>query len=470
MVVLARWGRTSANGGGGDLPPGGSAGEYQITRFLARGGCGAVYAARHRGTGREVAVKVLHGSLAASPKMVERFVREVEVVNLLRHPGIVQIFEIGELDDGRPFYAMEMLGGVTLDAVLRPDRRLPLDEVLEIVEPLCSALDAAHAAGVVHRDVKPSNIALEPGVPRVVKLLDFGIAKLTTPESGATGLTSAGRQIGTPSIMAPEQILGGPVDARIDVYALGVLVYRMLSGRLPFEASEPLELARQHLEQPPPPPSLRAPIEPALDAVILRALEKRPEQRYDSAKSFLFALQEAAGRAPVDRDSVHERLVPAVGILVELRARTEADEADDALADDLARLLDLAERRLRDEGFSVALATGNEILAVRLLPDDAEAAGRAQGAAISSALAMHRAIEARPGADGRVHVNLCVHVDRALVRARSAVEVVGGPLTKIGAWAPRDEVTGVCATPEAVAGVGQVAFPWPLVTILRRPS
>lgn len=167
----------------GQLRPGDRAGDYVIDAFLAKGGCGAVYSAHHRIALQPAAVKVLHSMLAMSPRMVERFVREVEVVNLLRHPGIIQIFDIGTLGDGRPFYAMELLHGTTLDTLLAPGQRLSIDEALQIFEPLCSALGAAHAAGVVHRDVKPSNVAVEPGLPFRVKLLDFGIAKLADRKS-----------------------------------------------------------------------------------------------------------------------------------------------------------------------------------------------------------------------------------------------------------------------------------------------
>ena len=431
----------------GQLRPGDRAGDYVIDAYLAKGGCGSVYSAHHRIALHPAAVKVLHHMLAMSPRMVERFVREVEVVNLLHHPGIVQIFDIGALEDGRPFYAMELLRGPTLDALLASGQRFSLEEALEIFEPLCSALGAAHAAGVVHRDVKPSNVAVEPGPPRRIKLLDFGIAKLTTPEMGPTGLTSAGRLIGTPTIMAPEQILGAEVDARADVYALGVLLYRMLAGRLPFEARDPAELARQHLEVPAPRPSLRGPVPAVLDAVVLRALEKRPEHRFESAAAFLNALELAAGRSPVP--DLHDVVVQAVGIQLDVRVHCADDEVDDELVADIGRVLDLAEPQLRAGGFSVVSATGNQILAVRPLPDQLAPRRAARDEAIALAGTIHRAILERPGPDPRIHPNLCIHVGEAVVNAGERCAIVGGAIACVASWAPREDVSSVAITPAA---------------------
>ena len=431
----------------GALDPGSLAGDYVIDAYLAKGGCGAVYRSHHRSTLQPAAVKVLHGLLATSPRMVERFVREVEVVNLLRHPGIVQIYDIGTLEDGRPFYAMELLGGPTLETLLAPGRRLTPEEALQIFEPLCSALAAAHAAGVVHRDVKPSNVAVDLGPPMSVKLLDFGIAKLTTTELQANGLTSVGRLIGTPTIMAPEQILGAEVDARADVYALGVLLYRMLAGRLPFEALDVAELKRQHLEVPAPRPSLRGQGSAALDAVVLRALEKRPEHRFEGASALLNALKLAAGRAPVP--GRRDFAVQAAGIHLDLRVHCRDEDVDDDLVADLGRVLDLAEEQLRKGGFTIASATGNQILAVLPFSDHADAPRAARLGAIALAGAIHRAILARPAPDPRIHPNLCVHVDEAVVRAGESHTIIGGAIAHVADWAPREDVASVAITPQA---------------------
>src|SRR6266478_5793915 len=177
----------------------------------------------------------LDGELAPSPEMVERFVREARVVNRIRHPNIVDIYEFGELDDKRPYFVMELLEGTSLASIVERRGRLSPAQALSYLEPVCDALRAAHAAGVVHRDLKASNVAVvKEGDPPRVKLLDFGIAKLVRTAPGERGLTAVGQRIGTPYAMAPEQIRGGAIDARVDIYALGVLLYQLLTGRYPF--------------------------------------------------------------------------------------------------------------------------------------------------------------------------------------------------------------------------------------------
>ncbi|MEP7124760.1 MAG: serine/threonine-protein kinase [Byssovorax sp.] len=437
----------------GDLVPGDTVGEYVIERVVAHGGCGTVYVARHGTRERRVAIKILRSALASSPRMVERFVREVELVNLLRHPSIVEIHELGQLGDGRPYYAMELLLGDTLDAVLRAEGRMPPNEALEILEPICSALRAAHAAGIVHRDVKASNIFLShEGGAAGIKLLDFGIAKLTDPGPRGAGLTTFGHPVGTPTAMAPEQILGEPLDERVDVYALGVLLHRMLVGFLPFRSEDPLELARQHLEDPAPRPSRTAPVPPAIDDVVLRCLEKRPEKRFDSVKSFLRALRLAAGELPEDSvvEAPGEKATRAAGVYLEVRVASQSDELDDAMADDFGGILDLAEEHLVDRGFSVVMVSGNAILAAHALTE-APAFGPQQ--AVDAGAALHLAILQRLDADRRVQVAIGLHVDDALVRAASPGEIVGGAIVRMASWAPPPAARGLFATPAALVGV-----------------
>jgi serine/threonine-protein kinase len=439
----------------GDLGPGAVVGQYVIDRRIARGGCGAVYDARLPRGARRVAVKVLHDFLAEQPKMVERFLREVELVNLLRHPGIVEILEVGVLPDRRPFYVMEYLAGGTLEDLLRAKGRLSPEEALDVLEPVCAALEAAHVAGVVHRDVKPSNIAFDEG-RRTIKLLDFGIAKLLAPDPRHAGLTTVGRQLGTPTIMAPEQLQGRAVDARVDVYALGVLLYRMLTGRPPFEGKTPGALARQHLEEPPPRPSRAVPVGPAVDAVVLRCLEKLPERRFASARSFCATFAEALGLRGDGPSSSRVARARGVAVYLELAVVDGDEDLDDALTADLGAALDLAEGRLREAGFTLPHATGNAVLGVRLLTGDARGL---RAAAVATAEALAAAIAAREGADPRVQVSLTVHADEVLVRPGPALELVGGALLCASAWAPARP--GLTVTGPTREGLGADPDPAP---------
>jgi serine/threonine-protein kinase len=442
----------------GILAPGAAAGDYVISELVARGGCGSVYRARHASLARDAAVKVLHASLAGQPKMVERFVREVRVVDLLKHPNIIEIYDIGCLPDGRPYYAMEYLPGRTLTKLLLEQGRVPPDEVLELLGPVCAALEAAHAAGVIHRDVKASNIMVDAGDPPGVKLLDFGIAKLLGAQAGAAGLTTDGRQLGTLTIMAPEQILGGLVDARTDVYALGVLLFRMLTGRLPFEEKSPLALAQQHLEEPAPRPSQAISLPPALDAIVLRCLEKRPERRYPSVGELLTALRRATPSAGRRSNAAFYAPANGVAVYLDIQTSVEADDLDEALSDDVGVILDLGEETLAANGFIVASATGSQVLGVRPLPPSAAAALADREAAIELAGYLRRQIDGRRGADRRIHVNLCIHAGEVLLRTEDPPDVLGGALMRVDQWAPRGAVPGLCGTPEAVEGLSELAL------------
>ena len=406
---------------GGDeiLPAGTAAGSWRITSLIAAGGCGAVYAARHAVLDRPAAVKVLHAALAASPAMVDRFVREARAVNAIRHPNIVDIFDFGALADGRPFFVMELLEPGDLQQRMELSGRLTLDEVLAIMTPVCNALEAAHRAGYIHRDLKARNIGfgVGPDGAEVVKLLDFGVAKLLEEDrDGATGTI----RIGTPHCMSPEQIRGGQVDARTDVYALGVLLYHLLVGRYPFDAADALELERLHLEAPPPLPSRLAPVPSGLDGLIARALAKAPADRPRSVRE-LRELLAAAATSPVVRRA------DAIAIRVDLDVPEPFDDADlDAAADAAERAVTL----LGDHGFTPVVVTATSVLAAELAGAD-PAAARDRAAAVAAALARELAAGARDR--GLVTPRIAVHADVAEIAERDG-GFVGGPLLDLHAW------------------------------------
>ncbi|HVV51946.1 MAG TPA: serine/threonine-protein kinase, partial [Polyangia bacterium] len=268
---------------GGDLPVGHVVGEYRIDAVAGRGGMGVVYAATQPVIEKRVAVKVLNAQYSADPALVRRFTDEARAVNRIRHPNIIDIFSFGQLSDGRQYFVMEYLEGATLGRRIEAGT-LALEEVPALLGQVCDALDAAHAENVVHRDLKPENIWI--ATPRrgrpFVKLLDFGIAKLMAVAGQSS--TQTGAVMGTPHYMSPEQCHGRAVDHRTDIYALGVILYQLYAGRLPFEGETFMEVLTKQVTIPPEPPSKHAPsIPPALDRLILRCLAKEPGERPQSA-------------------------------------------------------------------------------------------------------------------------------------------------------------------------------------------
>ncbi len=261
---------------------------------------GTVYLAEHPVIGSRVAVKFLHEGMAADANVVARFFDEARAVNLIGHENIVGIYDLSLLPPRRYYYVMEYLDGETLADRIRGgpiDPALSLDVLLQ----LCDALQCAHEHGVIHRDLKPENVFLvqRQGHRDFVKLVDFGIAKLRGAR--AAGRTESGVIIGTPEYMAPEQCEDGPIDARTDVYALGVIAFELATGRLPFTGPGIAPLLLAHLEKAPPRPSELAPVPPALERAVLRALEKAPTARFSDMAAFAAALREARaelGAAP----------------------------------------------------------------------------------------------------------------------------------------------------------------------------
>jgi serine/threonine-protein kinase len=296
-------------------------GKLVITDLLGEGAMGIVYRGFDEVAQRAVAVKVLQPQLAMYPELVVRFYREGAAARRVDHESAVCFLDKGE-DAGLHFLVMELLEGRSLSAVLEAERRIGQVRAARVLIQICDVLAAAHERGVVHRDLKPDNVMVS-GSPdgEHVKLLDFGIAKRVGPagieDSFSTAeLTGCGALIGTPEYMSPEQCRGLDVDARSDVYACGVLLYRLVTGRVPFTADHPLEVCQLHLGEPPRPPSLVVPgIHPAIEAVILEALQKDPNARPQSAGAMRAKLaralewiaeDEAAPTGVMDRASLLE--------------------------------------------------------------------------------------------------------------------------------------------------------------------
>jgi serine/threonine-protein kinase len=270
------------------------AGRYELRAVLGRGGMATVYRAYQPGLDRDVAVKVIAANLAHDPEFIERFRREARTVARLRHPHILTVHDFGE-EEGLLFLVTELVAGGTLQSRL-PELRSP-ERIVEIVAQIGAALDFAHAQGIIHRDVKPQNIFIDRERGDQAILADFGIAKAMAETTGG-GLTGTGLSIGTPEYMAPEQVIGQPVDGRADLYALAVIAYQLLAGTLPFARGGPDDLpiavALRKVQQPPPAPSAANPRLPrAADRVLLRGLATDPRDRYATAAEFVAALRAA---------------------------------------------------------------------------------------------------------------------------------------------------------------------------------
>ena len=412
------------------LPAGSVLGDYLVERVIGRGGGGVVYAARHHSQPRTVAIKVLRAEMACYPSMITRFLREAEAVHKIRHPNIIEIHEISELEPRRPYYVMELLEGTDLRKLLQVHGRFAASELLELMEPICGAVGAAHEAGIVHRDIKANNVVVvETEGRRLVKLLDFGIAKMLGPETAGQGLTEPGAMLGTAHNMAPEQIRCEKLDGRVDIYALGVLIYQLLTGQYPFHADDPRQVALLHLQAPAPRPSALAQVPPALDAVVLKCLEKRPEKRFSTAAELLVALRAAIGvSGPTSGDL--SRL--AVGVHLELSTGDDEEPSDEAF-EDLSNVLDTVEQTLTHAGFVLALHTSSALLGVRIAGHD-EAVERVALEALATDLAA--TLGSREGRQASVQVALSFKVGQALTRDNgTSQDIVGGPLLDLGTWA-----------------------------------
>ncbi|GAA3393615.1 protein kinase domain-containing protein [Streptomyces roseoviridis] len=262
-------------------------GRYQLRDLLGEGGMASVYLAYDSALDRQVAIKTLHTELGREQSFRERFRREAQAVAKLSHTNIVSVFDTGEdtLDGAvMPYIVMEYVEGQPLGSVLAADIQshgaMPADKALKVTADVLAALETSHEMGLVHRDIKPGNVMMTKR--GVVKVMDFGIARAM--QSGVTSMTQTGMVVGTPQYLSPEQALGRGVDARSDLYSVGIMLFQLLTGRLPFDADSPLAIAYAHVqEEPALPSSVNRAVTPAMDALVARALKKNPNERFPSA-------------------------------------------------------------------------------------------------------------------------------------------------------------------------------------------
>lgn len=300
-------------------------GKFAVEQFIGKGSMGAVYRARHTALDKVVALKILHGELAEKPTFPERFMREAKAASRIEHPNSMRVVDFGEEPDGTLYMAMEYLDGRDLSRVVKQDGPLSPPRIADLLMQALAALAVAHEMGIVHRDLKPENIMVlgvadDEGHRRdLVKVCDFGIAKITDPRSDptrgdASPLTSYGLVMGTPEYMSPEQGIGDPLDARADIYSMGVILYQLLTGKLPFEAESAIGVLLKHTTEEPVRPSTRAEaVDPELEAICLRAMRKPPSERYQSARemrSDLRRVSDRGGAPTASRPETPGRLAP----------------------------------------------------------------------------------------------------------------------------------------------------------------
>ncbi|MBV8049695.1 MAG: serine/threonine protein kinase, partial [Acidobacteriaceae bacterium] len=272
--------------------------KYQILQRIGSGGMATVYQVRHLAFNEIKAIKLINSQLADGDQFIKRLRSEAVTARKLQHPNAVHVDDLDRTEDGRPFIVMEYVEGQNLRSVIRNEGPLPTLRALSISAQVASALAAAHKLGITHRDIKPDNIQLiaMPDGSDFVKVLDFGIAKFTQAGSSSAPLTASGLLVGTPQYVSPEQAMGrhgAELDGRSDLYALGIVLYEMLTGRVPFDSDTPVGLLVQHLHTAPIPPDQLRPdlkIPASVSAVLMKALEKNPNDRFHDAEEMRHAI------------------------------------------------------------------------------------------------------------------------------------------------------------------------------------
>jgi serine/threonine-protein kinase len=283
------------------LHPGDQLDHYRIESLVARSGMASIFRATDMRNGRQVAIKIPHPEMEADPVLFERFEREAEIGEKLEHPGVMKVFP--DADRSRVYMVMEWVDGRLLRVVLHEQKKFPVERAIKIVIAVCDALDYIHRNGVVHRDLKPENIMID--ADDNIKLIDFGIAA----RQGARRLTFAklSQVMGTPDYISPEQVKGKRGDGRSDIYALGAMLYEMLTGQPPFSGPNPFAIMNDRLlNNPIPPRELNPEIPPPLQEVIYRALEREPQNRYATANEFAWDLEHLDEVGVADRPEMRD--------------------------------------------------------------------------------------------------------------------------------------------------------------------
>ncbi len=304
---------------------------FLVTSKIGAGGMGAVYRARQVGMNRDVAIKVLLRELTENETVLRRFHLEALAVSKLKHPNTIQIFDFGETEDGLLYIAMELLEGRPLQKVLADERQVAVKRALHILEQTAKSLREAHTKGIVHRDLKPDNIFLQAvgEDSDYVKVLDFGVAKVAEGDGQNKTLTKAGSIFGTPKYMSPEQSRGGEIDARSDIYALGIILYELLTGRVPFNAENPLGILIKHLQEVPPPFGLVRPdlvIPEQVERFVLRLLAKSVDERPQTTEAVIREIEKLqAELPPLFRTVVTREDAEAAGIEISTLSVTALD-------------------------------------------------------------------------------------------------------------------------------------------------
>lgn len=419
-------------------------GDYEIESEIARGGFGSIYRAFHRPTGKAMAMKVLHHEHLAELSITRRFEQEATIVLNLSHPNIAQIHEHGKLEDGRPYFIMELLEGQSLDKRIATAQRLSAEETIRILDPIAIALEFAHARGIVHRDIKPANIFLASSrASGNVVLLDFGIAKLVAGEGPI--LTTSRASLGTIPFMAPEQIRGEPVDARADVYALAAVAYTMLTGVPPFGTQTTSILRQIHLHARPPRPSSRAPIDPFFDEPILRALSKEPGERPCSAREFVSALRTCIPQKDAPQSSLSgivER--SSIAVHTEIRKKEHQPPHDEeTVLDAIESTLRIVSSELTAAGLVLVRETSRMLLAVSPDPPNDALVNAIHSACIRA----YRRFANATTAQRYIELGMFIHC--GLLHLNEAGTLLPSGLLDVSTWTPA-ATPGVAASRKAL--------------------